>query len=454
MNTGELVITVENGKTNVIITTQAPGTYSTTLSGLNADGASHNVSATFTKINPPASGSATFTAPAACVTYACPSNTSTMETYSNSLPLQYTDLKNASIPIPKFNTLGGTRVLQKVLISARYTGVSNVLYEYQSETVSTNAKAIWDITGFVGIGDAGSAPSVQVETVWNMRNVAGLNKREVPAVGSWPGDILVNSKLSTMEAMEVNYSNMISNALANLTNPNTLPGWVSTVTGNPADDDDFIYVGPYPVANTTNVVLTSNFVDYIGTGDIDFRASSLSGITLSGGGGNLSFRQGSRVAVALDVTYFYCDSALPVTLTKFSAQKLEEKINLSWTTTSEKNFDQFEVQKSSNAKSFETIANIKGKNAGIYNYLDPAPWAGNNYYRLKSVDLDGTYAYSRTINIDFVGDKLVKVFPNPVSETIFIEAEHSNSVSKVELFDTNGVMLKSSNEIKRGISVK
>lgn len=443
LTTGELVVTVENGKTNVIINTQAPGTYSTTLTGLNADGASHNVTATFTQVNPPASASATFTAPSRCVTFTCASNTATSQTYSNSLPLQHTDLDNASIPIPKFNTAGGTRVLQKVLVSARYTGVSNVLFEYQAETASTVTKALWTIYGSIGIGSAASAPSVQVTTAWNMREVAGLNKRLVPAAGSWPGDVLVNGVPSTLQAMENNYANMISTSLANLTNPNTLPGWVTTVTGNPADDDDFLYVGPYPVANTTNLVLTSGFSDYIGTGNIDFKASSLSGIAFVGSGGNLTFMQGSRVAVAIDVTYFYCDTALPVDLTYFTADKLEEKINLSWTTAQEKKFDRFELQKSNNAKSFETIASIKGTNSeahnysGSYNYRDAEPWEGNNYYRLKMVDLDGSYKYSKIINFNFIkGDTYVAV-ENPASNGAFTVM--TNLVNPVfALVNTNG----------------
>lgn len=105
--------------------------------------------------------------------------------------------------------------------------------------------------------------------------------------------------------------------------------------------------------------------------------------------------------------------ALSVSLVRFEAKLIDENVLLNWKTADEKDFSHFEVQKSETAQEFGTIATINGGKNGYYFYNDSKPANGNNYYRLKMVNNDGTFDYSKIININAGADKYYALAENP-----------------------------------------
>ena len=95
----------------------------------------------------------------------------------------------------------------------------------------------------------------------------------------------------------------------------------------------------------------------------------------------------------------------PVTLTDFTAVAKAGKSLLQWATATEINSSHFEVERSTNGTSFEIIGTVNShgnSNTQMnYNLLDYFPKAGTNFYRLKMVDQDGSYEYSRTVSLNF-----------------------------------------------------
>ncbi len=97
---------------------------------------------------------------------------------------------------------------------------------------------------------------------------------------------------------------------------------------------------------------------------------------------------------------------LPVELMSFTGKVTEDKIQLQWSTASESNNESFTVEKLINEKWEPTIV---ASGAGWSNYktdytvFDHAPLPGNNYYRLKQVDFDGTTSYSYIILVRYEG---------------------------------------------------
>lgn len=75
---------------------------------------------------------------------------------------------------------------------------------------------------------------------------------------------------------------------------------------------------------------------------------------------------------------------LPFKLIEFSAKQSAAGVQLQWTTASEQNNAGFEVQRSVNRQTFETLATIKGhrQSGAHYGYLGSRPLAGLSYYRL------------------------------------------------------------------------
>jgi hypothetical protein len=154
---------------------------------------------------------------------------------------------------------------------------------------------------------------------------------------------------------------------------------------------------------------------------------------------------------------FHTKSApLPVKLTNFDAEKSEKQTLLSWTTTSEVNSDYFEIQKSGDAKTWVAIGEItsSGDSDALNNYsfTDQKPFSGNNFYRLKMVDRDGTFAYSRIRTLTFDHNKNIIIYPNPVTDKIFVSADDLSKVASVRMINAMGqVVVSTSGMTAQGI---
>lgn len=119
-----------------------------------------------------------------------------------------------------------------------------------------------------------------------------------------------------------------------------------------------------------------------------------------------------------EVEDFQAMVVLPVELTQFTGRPNGCLVDLQWHTESEENFSHFELERSDNGRDFEKIAEITGTGgAGIpysYNYLDKNATA-QNYYRLKMIDLDGTFDLSKVISVktDCENMEAIILYPNP-----------------------------------------
>ena len=81
----------------------------------------------------------------------------------------------------------------------------------------------------------------------------------------------------------------------------------------------------------------------------------------------------------------------------------KNKIRLKWSTLSEKNTEVFIIQNSKDGNDFKDItmvvSNINSHSISKYDFIDIFPNTGKNYYRLKIIDYDGHFEYSKTICI-------------------------------------------------------
>lgn len=116
---------------------------------------------------------------------------------------------------------------------------------------------------------------------------------------------------------------------------------------------------------------------------------------------------------------------LPVKLTWFTARKnAENNVDVKWQTSMEMNSKHFEVQRSTDAVHYSTIAIVNsrapgGSSAVTLNYsMEDATANALNatqiYYRLQQVDLDGKSALSKVETVRFNGVNDINVYPNPL----------------------------------------
>lgn len=134
-------------------------------------------------------------------------------------------------------------------------------------------------------------------------------------------------------------------------------------------------------------------------------------------------------------------SPLPLTLIAFNAAKEGNNIMISWTTANEVNMAYFTTEHSTDAKNWTSVAETAttGKGADKYELTDTHPGAANNYYRLKMVNVDGTFAYSpvRMVNFDGTVATSVSVYPNPAIDKVNVSAGAA-AITKLAVLDING----------------
>jgi hypothetical protein len=133
---------------------------------------------------------------------------------------------------------------------------------------------------------------------------------------------------------------------------------------------------------------------------------------------------------------------LPVKLISFDATTTENVITLQWKTSMETGFDRFEIEKSLNPKTgFAKIHEIKGSGiSNTYNFSDSKSQKGvPQYYRLKMIDTDGSFAYSKIVWGLVEGAETLSVYPNPASKLLNLES--ATALVEVKLTNSSGAQV-------------
>ncbi len=132
---------------------------------------------------------------------------------------------------------------------------------------------------------------------------------------------------------------------------------------------------------------------------------------------------------------------LPVGLTSFAARWNHNEVDLQWQITNEINLKSFDIEYSSDGVNFSTITSVAyrmGISAYLYAHLTPSL---KNFYRLKMIDADGKYFYSRILSVQKLagGNKIVLIYPNPAYSDVTLQVNSSNNEKiKVSLIDNSG----------------
>jgi hypothetical protein len=139
-----------------------------------------------------------------------------------------------------------------------------------------------------------------------------------------------------------------------------------------------------------------------------------------------------------------CDSPLPVKLVKFKADLLDHIVGLSWTTADESNSLRFHIERSNNGREFIAIGSVAAKgnsnSTTNYSFVDNEPNEGINYYRLKQVDLDGTYTRSQIISIKNDSQEIsFELLGNPVENGIVKFILTNSDPANVRLINPSGI---------------
>jgi uncharacterized delta-60 repeat protein len=145
---------------------------------------------------------------------------------------------------------------------------------------------------------------------------------------------------------------------------------------------------------------------------------------------------------------------LPVRFASFTAQKQGSQVILRWQTDYEEQTKSFVAEKSNDGSSFSSFAEISASGNSTtskdYRAVDDKPFSDITYYRIKSIDLDGSSTFTKVVYIKNDA-KGIEVVPNPVSS--FSQVHLPDGITgtiRVELYNMTGQMIKASNITMNG----
>lgn len=207
-------------------------------------------------------------------------------------------------------------------------------------------------------------------------------------------------------------------------------------------------------AGTTSGYNPSYFIPAGGTMILKY-----STITSMTDGSNLQTSVGNYVAntlVSSAANTVSVSSTLPVRFLSFKGSRTNDKVKLEWATAQEMSTSVFEVQRRNSNGDFVKIGEVAAAGTSFsttsYSFVDAAPPAGTNHYRLKEVDIDSRYQYSNIVSI--LPDRSIKTaitFPNPFTNytNVTISSAKAQSV-RLLVSDVSGktVWVKSENCVK------
>ena len=114
-------------------------------------------------------------------------------------------------------------------------------------------------------------------------------------------------------------------------------------------------------------------------------------------------------------------SVIPVTITSVRAARRNQDISVDWNVENEINIRHYTVERSSDGRNFNDLGQVQasGRLISAYTWLDQQPFSGDNFYRIRYTNADGSIGYSRIVKVD--GGKqgrAIVVYPNPVTDGI------------------------------------
>lgn len=273
-------------------------------------------------------------------------------------------------------------------------------------------------------------------TLWLKVN-GSITPAPVIDEASLTGDLVVNQQLTNNEFGDGNHYYLLTTSAQ--INPSLLfvEGESRTITKVSFDTD--------VSAEDIEIVLNSP----TGQDAVDF-----------GGGIYQYYRTALTVCNGGEDSHILASSTVvPITLKSFNAVPIQNKeVDLQWVTAKEVNGSHFELERSTDGVNFAPIARVEaaGESNGdqAYQYTDrevnSRGNAGSQYYRIKMVDIDGEFEYSRTRRVNFKRSDFeftINAYPNPTSDLVQLELSGLDDTSAdrptLRIFSNTGELIKS-----------
>lgn len=203
--------------------------------------------------------------------------------------------------------------------------------------------------------------------------------------------------------------------------------------------------------NTNNGTIVTQNPGWTDVATITFTIINHSGssnLTWQNSNSNWAIFDGNNSSLWTNGTFTNLNtSPLPVELSTFTANTNNNKVELNWQTATEVNNYGFEIQRSkqSNNLAWEKIGFVEGNGNSnspkSYRFTDDNPIQGNLVYRLKQLDINGDYKYSKEIEVNLIPKNFIlfQNYPNPFNPSTTIKFSLPKmSFVTIKIFDITG----------------
>ena len=238
------------------------------------------------------------------------------------------------------------------------------------------------------------------------------------------------------------YNDRLSGTIAHTTGADTVSSYKTFVVDSTDNNSyksltlPFVNVGTTAAGNSAidNVIVSNELAPYYLANSLQIRKDVASLVSSYASTTTDHYPIFSRF-------YFNQVIVLPVTILNFTGTKNGETSLLQWQVAKEVNLEKYIIQASADGRSFTAIGTVMATGKTTYQFNDNKPFAGNNFYRLQSVDKDGKVAYSAIVKLYFGKAWQVMLSPNPVKETLYVQSTQGGKLT-ISLYDATGRKVK------------
>ncbi len=148
-----------------------------------------------------------------------------------------------------------------------------------------------------------------------------------------------------------------------------------------------------------------------------------------------------------DYSFAYAYAAvLPVNLLDFTVRYTGNASQLNWKVSQEINIQKYDVEWSKTGSSFTKVGSVPATVLSTYEALHADPVYGKNYYRLKIVELDGSFSYSPVKMINRTDKAAISIYPNPSTDRITVTIDNTTAANnKIRIINASGALIKQIN---------
>ncbi|HHB77958.1 MAG TPA: T9SS type A sorting domain-containing protein [Saprospiraceae bacterium] len=230
------------------------------------------------------------------------------------------------------------------------------------------------------------------------------------------------------------------------------PGW-AYVSQDYADHSGQIVV--FKLDDDTNTEIVEHFGHHFST-SASYLKSPMPVPTPNGD--KVMFKSDFGNTTAAVIYTFEATVAAPLAvewLRPMTATKRDKDVLLQWTVAQQVNNDKFVIEHSTDARHFEAIQTIKGDGNRVlpkeFRAIHPNPAIGDNYYRIKQIDLDGQFEYSNIAYVEF-RPKDMAIYPNPAHQAIYLSSK-KDLLRQVAIYNTTGQLVRSLSQKSATINI-